>query len=102
MNWSRKVTAFLRSLFTTAVRSRTPTHQEDVFRRRTCLNTQVVSDINTCGPHDEAEQQGRANEGPAPHVYVLYGGHPEEDKDQGLTHTTPHLQEILDAGVAAL
>lgn len=33
---------------------------------------------------------------------ILYGGHAQEDEDQGFTDTAPHLQEVLDAGVAAL
>lgn len=55
----------------------------------------------TCGPPDEAEQQRRADEGPAPHVHILYCGYAQEDEDEGFTHATPHLQEVLDAGVAA-
>lgn len=56
----------------------------------------------TCGPPDEAEQQCGANERPAPHMDVLYGGDTQEDEDEGFTHAAPHLQEVLDAGVAAL
>lgn len=55
----------------------------------------------TCGPPHEAEEQRRADEGPAPHVHVLYGGNTQEDEDEGLAHAAPHLQEVLDAGVAA-
>ena len=56
----------------------------------------------TCRPPDEAEQQRGAHKGPAPHMDVLYRGHAQEDEDEGFTHAAPHLQEILDAGVAAL
>lgn len=33
---------------------------------------------------------------------ILYCGHAQEDEDEGFTHAAPHLQEVLDAGVAAL
>lgn len=56
----------------------------------------------TCGPPDKAEQQCGADKGPAPHMDILYCGHAQEDEDEGFTHAAPHLQEVLDAGVAAL
>lgn len=56
----------------------------------------------TCGPPDEAEQQGGADKGPAPHMDILYRGHAQKDEDEGFTDAAPHLQEVLDAGVAAL
>lgn len=56
----------------------------------------------TSGPPGEAEQQCGANKRPAPHVNILYGGDTQEDEDEGFAHAAPHLQEVLDAGVAAL
>ena len=65
------------------------------------MHQQKVFEV-TRGPPDEAEEQCGADEGPAPHVDILYGGHTQEDEDQGFTHAAPHLQEVLDAGVAPL
>lgn len=33
---------------------------------------------------------------------ILYCGDAQEDEDEGFAHAAPHLQEVLDAGVAAL
>lgn len=50
-------------------------------------------------PGDEAEEQGADDKGPVPVVRAGHGGDAEEDEDEGLADTAPHLQEILDGRV---
>lgn len=84
--------------------------QQNPFRRGVCVSRHndvctfsiLMSAFFTSGPPDEAEQQCGTNKRPAPHVNVLYGGDTQEDEDEGFAHAAPHLQEVLDAGVAAL
>lgn len=53
----------------------------------------------TKSPPNETENDCEANVGPVPLVVFSDGGDSEEDEDEGVTHTAPHLHEILDRGV---
>lgn len=50
-------------------------------------------------PPNETENDREANVGPVPLVVLSNGGNSEEDEDEGVAHTAPHLHEVLDCGV---
>lgn len=50
-------------------------------------------------PPNETENNREANVGPVPLVVFPDGGNSQEDEDEGVAHTAPHLHEVLDCGV---
>lgn len=47
----------------------------------------------------QTEEHGGNDKSPVPVVRAGHGGDAQEDKDEGLAHAAPHLQEVFDGCV---